>query len=117
MFLAAFTSALSAYPQDWQAKAAWLLRAFGSTVPHALQRKVTAAEENEPWWTLVTAAARHEDPAGADLPVNGLVWQYTLGDFLVWVNNITWASEWQKYDVTAPGGGPAPVPARPIARV
>ena len=81
-------------------------------VPNALQRAVTAAQENDPWWTSVTAATRHEDTAGADLPVNGMVWQYTLGDFLAWVNNITWASEWPKYD--APGGGP--VPARPVRR-
>lgn len=85
-------------------------------VPNALRRQVSAAEDNEDWWNSVTAAARHEDPAGADLPANGMVWQYTLRDFLTWVNNVTWASEWQKYDVTAPGGGPAPVPARPVGR-
>jgi len=38
MFLAAFTSALQAYPQAVHAKRAWLSREFVSTCPHAEQR-------------------------------------------------------------------------------
>jgi len=38
MLIAAFTSAWQAYPQAVHWKAAWLLRAFGSTCPHAEQR-------------------------------------------------------------------------------
>jgi hypothetical protein len=38
MFLAAFTSALAAYRQDRHRKAAWLSRAWRSTIPHAEQR-------------------------------------------------------------------------------
>jgi hypothetical protein len=44
MFLAAFTSALQAYPQATQAKRAWLLRLSAAMCPHALQRcEVNAA--------------------------------------------------------------------------
>ena len=38
MFLAAFTSALHAYPQAVHANRAWLSREFASTCPHAGQR-------------------------------------------------------------------------------
>jgi len=38
MFLAAFTSALQAYPQAVHANCAWLSREFASTCPHAEQR-------------------------------------------------------------------------------
>ena len=38
LFLAAFTSALQAYPQAVQRKSAWLSRDFRSTCPHAEQR-------------------------------------------------------------------------------
>ncbi len=38
MFLAAFRSALQAYPQAVHAKGAWLLRLCASTCPHAEQR-------------------------------------------------------------------------------
>ncbi len=38
MFLAAFTSALQAYPQAVHANRAWLSREFASTCPHAEQR-------------------------------------------------------------------------------
>lgn len=38
MFLAAFTSALTAYPQAVQRKTAWLSRLSRATCPHAGQR-------------------------------------------------------------------------------
>jgi hypothetical protein len=38
MLMAAFTSALQAYPQAVHRKTAWLSRDFLSTCPHALQR-------------------------------------------------------------------------------
>jgi len=38
MFLAAFTSALQAYPQAVHANRAWLSREFASTCPHAEHR-------------------------------------------------------------------------------
>lgn len=83
-------------------------------VPHAAQRVVSASTQS--WWANVTAATRHETVVEADLPVNGMVWHYLLTDFLAWINAITWASEWEKYLVTA-GGAPAPAPPRPITRI
>jgi hypothetical protein len=52
-----------------------------------------------------------------DLPANGVAWHYPMVDFLSWINGITWTSEWEKYNVVAAGGGPAPAPARPISRI
>jgi len=86
-------------------------------VPNAVQTQSPVLFDEQPWWATVSAAARHEDPAGADLPATGSIWRYQLADFLTWVNNTTWASEWQKYDVTAAGGVPAPLPARPARRI
>ena len=43
MFLAAFTSALQAYPQAVQQKAAWLSRDLLSTSPHTEQRWLVKA--------------------------------------------------------------------------
>jgi hypothetical protein len=83
-------------------------------VPGAVQRAVSAAGES--WWTDATAALRHESTVDADLPANGVAWQYRLTDFLAWINGITWASEWEKYGVTV-GGAPAPAPPRPITRI
>ena len=82
-------------------------------VPGAAQRAVSAAGES--WWTDATAALRHEVHRDADLPANGMVWQYRMTDFLAWINGITWASEWEKYGVTV--GGAAPAPPRPITRI
>jgi hypothetical protein len=83
-------------------------------VPGAIQRAVSASTES--WWPDVTGALRHEAVVEADLPANGMSWHYRLTDFLAWINAITWASEWEKYGVTA-GGAPAPAPARPITRI
>jgi hypothetical protein len=77
--------------------------------PVSVQRAVSASTQS--WWTNATAAVRHEEPAAADLPANGMAWHYTMTDFLAWINGVTWTSEWQKYDV----GGAAP--ARPITRI
>jgi hypothetical protein len=50
MFLAAFKSALQAYPQATQRNTAWLSRDSRATCPHALQRcEVYAADI---FWTL-----------------------------------------------------------------
>lgn len=84
------------------------------SVPGATQRAISAATES--WWADATAANRHEGSVDADLPAN-MAWHYHMTDFLAWINAITWASEWPKYGVTAPDGGPAPAPARPITRI
>ena len=47
-----------------------------------------------------------------DLPADGVVWHYPMTNFLQWVNNTTWQSEWAKYGVV----GTASAPARPITR-
>ena len=50
--------------------------------------------------------------AASKLPVDGLVYHYEPIDFMQWLNDLTWSSEWPKYRVT--GGNPAvPIP-RPV---
>jgi hypothetical protein len=40
-----------------------------------------------------------------ELPVDGTVWQYPMLGFLQWINDLTWTSEWAKYDI----GGARPL--------
>ena len=77
--------------------------------PPSTQRAVSASAQS--WWASASAAVRHEEPAAADLPADGMAWHYNMTDFLAWINGVTWTSEWQKYNV----GGAAP--ARPITRL
>lgn len=84
-------------------------------VPGAALRLCSAFFED--WWEAASAAIRHEAVAGMDLPVIPLVWHYRMTDFLEWINNITWASEWEKYGVVDAAGAAVAAPARPITRV
>jgi hypothetical protein len=70
----------------------------------------------EDWWGAASGAIRHEAVVDMDLPADGMAWHYPMTEFLEWVNHITWASEWAKYEVVAEGGGPA-VPTRPLTRL
>jgi hypothetical protein len=79
------------------------------------QRPVSAAAED--WWIAAAATTRHERSADADLPTDGNVWNYTLTNFLQWVNGVTWASEWPKYHVVDTSGVLAPLPQRPMTRI
>lgn len=52
-------------------------------------------------------------PPEAKLPADGRVYHYAPLDFMQWLNDRTWSSEWPKYRVTT-GRPPASV-ARPAA--
>ena len=56
-------------------------------------------------------------PVSAKLPLDGRVYHYPPIDFVQWLNDVTWSSEWPKYRVTD-ATPPAPVarPATPRAR-
>jgi N-acetylmuramoyl-L-alanine amidase len=78
---------------------------FSSTkldVPGAVLRRVSAS--GQAWWSGVTAATRTEAllDRDADLPADGMAWQYPMTAFLKWVNETTWASEWPKYGADVP---------------
>jgi hypothetical protein len=83
-------------------------------IPGAARRAVSAV--NESWWNLASAPTRLLQVSATDLPKDGMVWQYSMTDFLRWVNGVTWASEWPKYGATI-AGNPAPLPARPNSRI
>jgi hypothetical protein len=40
--------------------------------------------------------------AAKQLPYDGVLWHYDVVDFLTWMNNITWNSEWLKYGIVDP---------------
>ena len=86
-------------------------------VPEAVSQTISVLED--PLWTSVTAAARHESAAADDLPAAGVICSYPMDQFLRWINRITWRHEWQKYSVLDFSTNPpvdAPAPARPNSR-
>jgi len=82
-------------------------------IPGAAQRAVSLA--NESWWSFASGPTRFEVSA-TDLPKNGMVWKYSMTDFLHWINGITWASEWPKYGAVDAASAPVPLPLRPNSR-
>jgi len=84
-------------------------------VPGAAQR--VSPWQNQQWWIDATAPIRHEDDVAKDLPANGMVWQYSVTNFLTWLNEITWTSEWDKFGVVDAAGAAVPKPARPRTRI
>lgn len=59
-----------------------------------------------PWWATVQAAVAVDGQlaAGAALPVSGIVNHYKLFDVMNFLNPLTWASEWPKYQATDGAG-------------
>jgi hypothetical protein len=52
----------------------------------------------------------------ADLSPMGGAWHLRPLDFMRWINGVTWASEWPKYQVTDANGVDVPRPPRPRSR-
>jgi hypothetical protein len=70
------------------------------------------------WWPFV-AIAQYLDgslPRASRLALDGLAFHYEPLAFAAWINGVTWASEWPKFEVTDAGGTPVPRPARPRSR-
>jgi hypothetical protein len=69
------------------------------------------------WWSDVSARMFWDviTPVTAKLPADGRVFHYDPIDFMQWLNNLTWTSEWPKYRVRA-GGAAAARPAAPRPR-
>ena len=65
------------------------------------------------WWPDVQRRQFWDlrTPFAAKLPLDGRVYHYEPIDFMQWLNDLTWSSEWPKYRVTA--GAPAIPVARP----
>jgi hypothetical protein len=55
-------------------------------------------------------------PPAARVPNDGNVFHYRPLEFAKWLNGVTWASEWPKFEVTDAGGTAAAKPARPRSR-
>ena len=70
------------------------------------------------WWQDVAAHTLSDTmlPLEAHLPWDGIVWHYRLYDFMRWLNQITWRSEWLKYDITDGAGNPLEPPVAPRSR-
>jgi hypothetical protein len=81
-------------------------------LPVANATRSALAWASEDWWPWV--AARLEDEAAKNLPADGVVWHYPMMSFLPWINDITWTSEWDKYQVVKDGARAArPAAPRP----
>src|SRR5262249_12117429 len=72
---------------------------------------------NQDWWRDVTAAVRLDGTPGRSLPADGVVYSYSATGFLDWVNQITWRSEWRKYEVVDANGAAVATPNRPRTRI
>jgi hypothetical protein len=55
-------------------------------------------------------------PADAVLPADARVYHYRPLDFVRWINDVTWASEWSKYRVKDASGNALPRPNKPRSR-
>jgi hypothetical protein len=69
------------------------------------------------WWQAVWFSQRLDRslPADARLPFAGSVFHYQPLDFMRWINDVTWKSEWPKFGVVVAGTA-VPAPARPRTR-
>lgn len=103
-------------PQCVQYASEW---ARGHTAAERASLVAVGADPDDfPWWPLVVLA-QHVDGTlpGADrLPLDGITFHYRPVDFAKWLNGVTWASEWPKYEVTDAAGTSVPRPARPRSR-
>jgi N-acetylmuramoyl-L-alanine amidase len=70
------------------------------------------------WWAPVERVTfMHPTlPAGGKLNQEGHAFHYRPLDFMRWLNETTWASEWPKYKVTDADGNAVPQPPRPRSR-
>jgi len=75
-----------------------------------------AAAEKLMWYPIVnpalTTLLATSEPA-ASLPSDSVVWHYHPLGFMSWLNDITWRSEWPKFQVKDASGADVPAPPRP----
>ena len=60
------------------------------------------------WWSDVQSNQTFDvrTPEAAKLPRDGNVFHYSPLDFMEWINNVTWTSEWTKYRIAGPRPSP-----------
>jgi hypothetical protein len=73
--------------------------------------------EGQQWWRDVCGPLRHEQDAAQDLHIGDNLHFYPTTDFLAWINDITWTSEWDKFAVVDAAGQPVLRPNRPPTRI
>jgi hypothetical protein len=86
-----------------------------SAVELAFQQAIGVDSRLVNWWSDVTTRMFFDigTPRSAKLPADGVVHHYSPIEFMQWINDVTWSSEWPKYKVT--GGAPPAAVARPAA--
>ena len=82
--------------------------------PPTAQQLVWASED---WWEKASATNRNEETPDKNLPADANVFSYSVTSFLDWINNITWQSEWIKYEVVDATGASVATPPRPQTRL
>ena len=71
-----------------------------------------------PWWAAVAQSQAWDVlmPAADRLPADGQVYHYAPTTFMTWLNDLTWSSEWPKYNVKDTAGNSVARPTAPRSR-
>lgn len=102
------------YPSEW------------ARVPSGAERTALEAAGVDvglvPWWPAVASWTRLDARLASEARLDpaGWVWHYRPHDFMRWINQATWRSEWPKYrlqDTSVTPHVPLPLPARPQPRL
>jgi hypothetical protein len=72
---------------------------------------------SQQWWADSSSPARLDGTPDKCPPGNGVVYSYPVTAFLDWINQITWKSEWPKYEVVDAAGASVATPERPRTRI
>ena len=102
---ASATLSVSEWARDLTAAEAAAARALGADP--ALMKWWATAAGDQSWDARLEPEAK--------LPLSGRVYHYPPLDFLRWINDVTWTSEWPKYQIKN-GATLAPRPAKPRPR-
>jgi hypothetical protein len=96
----------SEWATTWDPTSKGIFQSFGFNTD--LMNWWTPAIQSQLWDTRVSA--------NATLPLSGIVHHYDPLDFIRWINDVTWTSEWPKYRMVTAAGDDLPRPARPRRR-
>lgn len=71
-----------------------------------------------PWWQTVALGTQLDPtlPPQARLNIDGWAFHVRPLEFMRWINDVTWASEWPKYRITDQNGAEVARPPRPRSR-
>jgi hypothetical protein len=111
--LPGFTIMLNQYQSEWSLDLNKASKAYRDHL-----RVVGVDLDLVTWWPFVEEAMR-DNPhitAADRLPKDGRVFHLEVFKFMRWINDITWKSEWPKYQLQDTAGHRLPAPPQPRSR-